>query len=152
MRYSSFFFAFIAASVFLSCNNASQPDKQDSSEVETYIPPMQTAVEGDPAITFEKQLHDFGKVTLGEVLEYSFKLTNTGGSDLIIYKAEASCGCTVPEWPKEPIRPGQSAYMKVVFDSKGRPEGFTEKSIMLTANTNPPMINGPSIVCTIVKK
>ena len=94
-------------------------------------------------MTFEKQTHDFGNVTQGEVVEYSFKFTNTGNKDLLIQKAEASCGCTVPEWPKEPIKPGESGYMKVKFDSHGRPEGYTEKELFIQANTNPPLVTGP---------
>ncbi len=105
-----------------------------------------------PEITFEKESHNFGDVVAGEVLEYSFKFTNTGKRDLVISKAEASCGCTVPEWPKEPIKPGESRYMKVKFDSKGRPEGYTEKEIFVHANTNPAMISGPRIQCNIVRK
>lgn len=103
-------------------------------------------------MTFEKQVHDFGNVTQGEVVEYSFKFTNTGNKDLLIQKAEASCGCTVPEWPKEPIKPGESSYMKVKFDSNGRPEGYTEKELFIQANTNPPLVTGPRIQCVIVAK
>ncbi|WP_157986556.1 DUF1573 domain-containing protein [Chitinophaga alhagiae] len=103
-------------------------------------------------MTFEKEVHDFGKVTQGEVVEYSFKFTNTGNKDLLIQKAEASCGCTVPEWPKEPIKPGESSYMKVKFDSHGRPEGYTEKELFIQANTNPPLVTGPRIQCVIVAK
>lgn len=105
-----------------------------------------------PVMTFEKESHNFGNVTEGEVVEYSFKFTNTGNRDLLISKAEASCGCTVPEWPKEPVKPGESAYMKVKFDSKGRPEGYTEKELYIQANTKTPMINGPKIQCVIVAK
>lgn len=101
-------------------------------------------------MTFEKDVHNFGNVTAGEVVEYSFKFTNTGDKDLVIQKAEASCGCTVPEWPKEPIKPGESGYMKVKFDSHGRPEGYTEKELFIQANTDPPLITGPRIQCVIV--
>jgi hypothetical protein len=140
-------FTFFAAMLAVTaCNN--QASKSEKGHV------MDTATAGGhyPAITFEKQVHDFGNVTEGEVVEYSFKFTNTGEKDLLINSAEASCGCTVPEWPKEPIKPGESGYMKVKFDSKGRPEGHTEKELYIQANTNPPMINGPRIQCMIVKK
>jgi hypothetical protein len=103
-------------------------------------------------MTFEKEVHNFGNVSQGEVVEYSFKFTNTGNKDLLIQKAEASCGCTVPEWPKEPVKPGESGYMKVKFDSHGRPEGFTEKELFIQANTNPPLVTGPRIQCVIVAK
>ncbi|SIN98866.1 DUF1573 domain-containing protein [Chitinophaga niabensis] len=140
-------FTFFAAMLAVTaCNN--QGTKSEKGNV------LDTATAGGhyPVMTFEKQLHDFGNVTEGEVVEYSFKFTNTGEKDLLINNAEASCGCTVPEWPKEPIKPGESGYMKVKFDSKGRPEGHTEKELYIQANTNPPMMNGPRIQCMIVKK
>lgn len=141
-------FAFFAALVAVTaCNNQGV-----KSEKNTTTNAYDTAGGHYAVMTFEKQTHDFGNVTEGEVVEYSFKFTNTGEKDLLINKAEASCGCTVPEWPKEPIKPGESGYMKVKFDSKGRPEGYTEKELYIQANTNPPMINGPKIQCMIVKK
>jgi hypothetical protein len=106
---------------------------------------------GTAKITFEETVHNFGNVTQGEKVEYSFKFTNTGDRDLLITDASSSCGCTVPDWPKEPVRPGKSAYMKVVFNSAGK-EGFTEKEISIRANTNPPIIQGPKIQCTVVKQ
>lgn len=140
-------FTFFAAMLAVTaCNN------QGTKSEKGHVPDTSTAGGHYPAITFEKELHDFGNVTEGEVVEYSFKFTNTGEKDLLIKSAEASCGCTVPEWPKEPIKPGESGYMKVKFDSKGRPEGHTEKELYIQANTNPPMVNGPRIQCMIVKK
>ena len=106
---------------------------------------------GNPVITFDEMVHNFGNVTEGEKVEYSFKFTNTGDKDLLITDASSSCGCTVPDWPKEPLRPGKSAYMKVVFNSAGK-SGFTEKEITIKANTNPPVVQGPKIQCTVVKQ
>ncbi|MGX5819898.1 DUF1573 domain-containing protein [Chitinophaga lutea] len=103
-------------------------------------------------MTFDKEIHNFGDVEEGEVVEHSFRFTNTGGKSLVIVNAQASCGCTVPQWPKEPIQPGESGYITVKFDSKGRPEGFTEKEIFIQANTEPPMTHGPRIQCVIVAK
>jgi hypothetical protein len=105
---------------------------------------------GTAAMTFEKMVHSFGEVKQGEVVEYSFKFTNTGDKDLIITDAHSTCGCTVPDWPKEPIRPGKSSYMKVAFNSAGK-EGFTEKELTIVANTNPAETKGPKIQCTVVK-
>lgn len=143
-----FLYPLVAAGILLSaaaCNNgqggkktAAGTDAADSTKV--------------ARMTFEKEVHNFGNVAQGEVVEYSFKFTNTGEKDLLIQKAEASCGCTVPEWPKEPVKPGESAYMKVKFDSHGRPEGFTEKELFIQANTNPPLVTGPRIQCVIVAK
>jgi len=88
------------------------------------------------AITFVKTAHSFGKITQGEKAEFSFKFTNTGNAQLLISEAVASCGCTVPEFSKEPINPGESGYIKVIFDSDKRLDQF-EKSVTVKSNTNP---------------
>jgi hypothetical protein len=89
-----------------------------------------------PVIIFEKTTHDFGTLKDGEKVSYSFKFTNTGKSELVISNVIASCGCTVPTFPKEPIPPGQSEYINVQFDSKGRSGNFT-KEVTIFANTIP---------------
>ena len=76
------------------------------------------------------------KAQAGEKITYEFKFNNTGKSPLIISDAKASCGCTVPEWPKEPVMPGQGGKIKVTFDSAGK-SGLQDKQITVTANTNP---------------
>jgi hypothetical protein len=81
-------------------------------------------------------VYNFGKVTDGEKVEYSFKFRNTGQNPLIISSATASCGCTVPEKPDAPISPGQIGYLKVVFDSKGR-VGEVHKDITVRSNAYP---------------
>lgn len=87
-------------------------------------------------IEFEKTLHDFGTITQGEQAEYSFKFRNSGGTDLLITGAQASCGCTVPEYPKNPIKPGEQGFIKVKFNSDYRLDAF-EKSVVVIANTQP---------------
>ena len=73
-----------------------------------------------PEITFEKELIDMGTYEQydDESSRCEFIFTNTGKEPLIIEKAKGSCGCTVPEWPKEPIAPGESAIMKINYDEK----------------------------------
>lgn len=80
--------------------------------------------------------YEFGTVTDGEKVKHDFKFVNTGSAPLIISGAQASCGCTVPEWPREPIAPGDTGAIKVEFNSKGR-VGVVQKQITVTANTNP---------------
>ena len=80
--------------------------------------------------------HNFGRMKEGEQREYDFEFTNTGKEDLIIEDCKGSCGCTVPEWPKDPIKPGQSAAIKVKFDSTKK-EKDQEKSVTILANTEP---------------
>ena len=89
-----------------------------------------------PAFTFKKEEHDFGILIDGEKVTYSFQFTNSGDAPLIISNAKGSCGCTVPNYPKEPIAPGATASIDVTFDSKGR-IGKQSKAVTLTANTNP---------------
>ena len=89
-----------------------------------------------PAFKFEEIVHDFGKVVQGEAVSYSFKFTNTGKSDLIISDVSTSCGCTVPIYPKNPIRPSQEGVIKVSFNSMGK-HGFQEKNVVVVANTQP---------------
>lgn len=89
-----------------------------------------------PILTFEKVLHDFGYVTKGERLSYSFKFKNTGKTNLIISYVESSCGCTTSSPPKAPIKPGESSEIKVTFDSKTK-SGPTTSLVLVTANTYP---------------
>lgn len=89
-----------------------------------------------PIITLYKTEHDFGKINEGEKVSYSFKFENTGKSDLLISNVIASCGCTVPSFPKKPIAPGETEFINVQFDSKGRSGNFT-KDITIYANTIP---------------
>ena len=89
-----------------------------------------------PAIKFVEEVHDFGKIIEGETVSYYFKFTNTGRSDLLIADVNTSCGCTVPSYPKEPIHPGQSNFIKVSFNSAGK-RGFQTKNIVIVANTQP---------------
>ena len=89
-----------------------------------------------PVITFTGTTHDFGKIVEGEKVSFAFSFTNTGKSDLIIAQVIASCGCTVPSFPKKPIRPGETEYIDVAYDSKGRPGTF-QKSVTVHSNTVP---------------
>ncbi len=79
---------------------------------------------------------DFGTIDQGEAVEHSFSFTNTGSEPLIISNAKGSCGCTVPQWPREPIAPGATANIDVRFDSKGK-KNKQNKKVTITANTNP---------------
>lgn len=85
-------------------------------------------------IVFEEEIHDFGTLKQGGDASTEFKFTNTGTEPLIISNAKGSCGCTVPEWPREPIAPGQSAAIKVKYDSKR--VGPINKSVTITSNAS----------------
>ncbi len=87
-----------------------------------------------PVMVFTDTTHSFGKIQEGEVVSHEFNFTNTGKTPLVISSASGSCGCTVPEYPKDPILPNQSASLKVTFNSAGK-SGHQEKSVTLTTNT-----------------
>ncbi|MDZ4823578.1 MAG: DUF1573 domain-containing protein [Flavobacteriales bacterium] len=87
-------------------------------------------------MTFEQPEHDFGTIKQGDRVEYSFKFTNTGKEPLIIEDATATCGCTVPQWPKDPIAPGKSDEIRVSFNSAGKKD-VVSKMVTITANTEP---------------
>lgn len=149
-------FSFALAVVVLSaCNNsgsgetktenaATEKTTTNSNTIQTDVinnPETASSTQQvDPAtlavISFEKYEHDFGKVKEGEKVSHVFKFTNTGANDLIISDARGSCGCTVPQWPKEPIKPGATGEIKVEYDSKGK-SGVQKKTVTITANTNP---------------
>lgn len=87
-----------------------------------------------PEIEFEKEVHDFGNMKQYGDASTEFTFTNTGTEPLIISNARGSCGCTVPSWPKTPIKPGESAAIKVKYDSKRI--GPINKSVTITSNAS----------------
>jgi hypothetical protein len=86
-----------------------------------------------PVIKFEKIEHNFGKIKEGTLATYSFVFENTGKTALILSNVQASCGCTTPEWPKEPIMAGKKATIKAAYNSYGRPGAF-HKVITVKSN------------------
>ena len=146
----------VLAVLFLApaCNNEETTTEQPA-EAAAEQPATSTAVPADgqtteipgavqpqaPAgpttkMTFKYLEYDFGTVKDGTVVSHEYEFTNTGTEPLIISDAKASCGCTVPSWPKEPIQPGGKGAIKVQFDSKGKP-GQQSKKVTITANTDP---------------
>ena len=96
-----------------------------------------TAGQGSlPVIKFETTEHDFGRILEGETVAIDFSFSNSGKTDLILAEVTTSCGCTVPSYPKAPIRPGEKGTIKVTFNSQGR-RGFQTKNILVVSNTQP---------------
>lgn len=91
---------------------------------------------GVPRIAFKNTEHDFGRVIEGEKITYAFKFTNSGSGNLVITNVSSSCGCTVPEFTKDPVKPGENGNIKVTFDSKNR-RGFQNKTVTVVTNTQP---------------
>lgn len=89
-----------------------------------------------PILEFEKTTHDFGKIIQGEVVTYSFRFRNAGSGELLIANITASCGCTITDYPKYPIKPGEENFIKITFQSAGK-RGFQNKSVTIASNTQP---------------
>lgn len=106
---------------------------------------MNTSFAQDPQVNvagaeieFEKDTHDYGTIKQNANGVYEFKFKNTGTQPLMISNAKGSCGCTVPEWPREPIAPGESGVIKVKYDTKR--VGPFSKSVTLQSNA----VNDPA--------
>ncbi|MGB0431103.1 MAG: DUF1573 domain-containing protein [Bacteroidia bacterium] len=119
-------------------NSTETPEAIDPKIIEESNP---HTADGDASIQelaevkFDHTRHNFGKVYYKQKVLYNFKFENTGEKDLIILDARASCGCTTPEWPKEPIKPGETGTITVGFKSTSK--GPFNKSITVDANTSP---------------
>ena len=85
---------------------------------------------------FESTEWDFGEIDQGDAVDYAFKFINSGTDPLIITNAKGSCGCTVPEWPREPVAPGATGVINVKYNSKGK-KGKQNKRVTLTTNMVP---------------
>jgi hypothetical protein len=127
----------IAASALISFSSC----QEHNTEVTTNDVMNTKSADGNsnsalPDIKFEEETHDFGRITQGEKVAFAFKFKNTGSSNLIISSAHGSCGCTIPEYPKKPILPGEDAIVDVVFASEGK-SGIVEKSVTIVTNCEP---------------
>lgn len=86
----------------------------------------------EPEITFENLTHDYGNITQGDNGTCEFVFKNTGKADLLLTNCRSSCGCTVPEWPKDPIAPGKKAVIKVKYNTQR--VGAINKTITVESN------------------
>lgn len=94
--------------------------------------------QGVTSIEYIEVKHDFGNVRYPSENLYTFKFKNTGDTPLVIESAQASCGCTVPNKPEEPIAPGEIGEMDVIFKPKEGQQGqIVTKKVTVTANTSP---------------
>jgi len=132
-------FVFLIAIITLNaCNKGNVNDRSISPDIvnNPNSASKNKNEESLPKIQFKKTIHDFGDIVEGAKSTYSFKFTNTGKSNLVIANCIPSCGCTVPDFPKNPIKPGESDFIDVTFNSEGRSGSFN-KDITIYANTIP---------------
>ena len=121
-----------------SCGGDANPKDLTTDIINNPITASDDVVDEDqlPFFEFVEEVKEFGTITQGESVSMTFRFKNVGQSNLIISSAQGSCGCTVPEWPKEPIAPGAEGVINVTFNSTGK-QGLQNKTITLVANTIP---------------
>jgi len=121
----------LTAAILFACNVRTK-DKLANDEAKQF----EMLMNDTTTVQIIDSAYDFGKVTDGEKVEFKYRFKNTGTKPLLITNASASCGCTVPQKPDKPISPGDTGFIKVVFDSKGR-VGSAHKTINVIANARP---------------
>jgi len=127
------FLILLISSVLFSCDIRNNGPKIDVPADSTKL----TASYSDSTtIEMIDTVFNFGTITDGENVEFSFRFKNTGTNSLIVSSAVASCGCTVPEKPEEPVKPGETGFIKVAFNSQGR-VGDTHKEVTVSSNAYP---------------
>ena len=142
IRITTYSLLFVSAITFANCDVRRNDKIADDSLVKEekqkkqHDEKMKAAIADSTTVQLIDSVYDFGTVTEGEEVTHNFTFKNTGTKPLVILTAQASCGCTVPEKPDEPIQPGQTGVIKVVFHSKDR-SGHQEKSIRVTSNAKP---------------
>jgi len=118
---------FIALACISICGSVSAQEKQTAK--------TETAAAKSTAgkFKFKEETHDFGEVAEGPAAETDFEFKNVGKEPILITEAHGSCGCTVPQWPKEPIMPGKKAKIHVTYNTAGRVGAIT-KDVYITSN------------------
>lgn len=119
----------LIAVLLAACSGRTSQSAENSSVSDT----------GKAVITFTEYEHQFGKVKEGEKIGCIFTFENTGSSDLVIIAATTTCGCTVPEYDRKPVSPGEKGKMEVVFDTSGR-NGIQSKIITVRSNATTPVV------------
>ena len=121
----------LVSTIFIGCDNRRKDKLADDNAKQT-----EQALKETTMVQIIDSAYNFGKVTDGEKVEYSYRFKNVGTKPLVVTEAHASCGCTVPQKPEKPILPGETGFIKIVFDSKGR-VGAAHKTITVSSNAKP---------------
>ncbi len=121
---------FAASILLISCSGKTDEGKIDVSVIDNLT-----------TIKFERDVIDFKNVEEGERVSGSFKFTNTGKYNLVIYEVNTSCGCTVADYPRGEIAPGESGMISVTYDSDGATGMRITKQVTVNANTKPAKTN-----------
>ncbi len=124
---------FAATVSFAQIRTPQPPTPVEEKKEEKATPPNPNS----PKLNFKEETYSFSEVPEGPQVTHEFKFQNTGKEPLVLSNVKASCGCTTPSWPKEPILPGKEAAILVTYNTQGRPGPFT-KSITITSNADTP--------------
>ncbi len=128
--------AAVSLTVFLISCDVSTKDKVKDMPATQESKMDATATAPPTNVQIIDSVYNFGKVAEGEVVEYSYRFKNIGTTPLVVSNVSASCGCTVPEKPDAPIKPGETGFIKVKYNSDGRP-GATHKTVTVLSNAEP---------------
>jgi len=104
-----------------------------SADMHAQQPASTPAQNADLTMKFRNEDHSFGNIPEGPSVSYDFEFKNNGKEPIVLSNVQASCGCTTPTWPKEPIAPGKSAKITATYNTQGRPGPFS-KTITVTSN------------------
>lgn len=129
-------FLLVFTFILFSCENSKKDNGISTDEVTNNASAEGKLNEDLPIMKFEEEVYDFGKITQGEKVNHEFYFKNIGSKNLIITGASGSCGCTIPEWPKEPIATNTGGKINVVFNSEGK-KGLQEKTVTIVTNCEP---------------
>lgn len=143
MNKTGLFIMFFAVMALVSCKSdapapATESTESNSPATETATPELSTeSIVATTTLSVDRMEHDFGDINEADGnVETTFTITNSGSNPLLISEAKGSCGCTVPDYPRDPIQPGESREIAVSFDPKGK-QGAQNKTVTIMANTEP---------------
>lgn len=123
----------LAISLFLFLAYANAQDNKMSTPA-AGAPAISTENKNAPDFKFEIETYDFGTIKQGDKVTHDFDFVNSGKEPLIITEAHGSCGCTVPQWPKEAVAKGAKSTIHVEFNSTGK-MGMQDKTVTITSNS-----------------
>jgi hypothetical protein len=119
--------------ILSACENKQRTDNQSIADS---LKALQPTADKFPVMQVDSPTVDLGKIYQGDSIMHTYKFKNTGNMPLVLSAVNASCGCTTPSYSTNPVQPGESGYVKVKFNSKGK-EGKLNKTVTAYANTKP---------------
>jgi len=125
----------VCASLIVSASSLAQGQHEQINPNAQTTKPAAASNPNAPILTVAEPAYDFGTVVEGPQITHDFKIKNEGKEPLILSNVHASCGCTIPTWPKEPILPGKESVISATYNTSGRPGHFT-KSITIESNSS----------------